>query len=307
MHTRSSFRALAGIIVALALALAAAAAAHAQEPAWQKPKKDEKASDAVEWKASTQAGLIITTGNSETTTLSAAARASRKAGYNKLQVEVGGAYARSSLFIASDVNGDGVIQESEIERPTQTTTEAWEAVARYDRFLTEHNSLYVLGKIASDEPAGKELIGGGQVGYSRQLYKDAVHELVAEVGYDFTYEDFEANDGVAIHSARVFAGYTGKLSEDTGVNASTEVLVNVNSLDQPGGEVDPLEDTRVASKLEIATKLHDKISFSFGFTAKYDNAPAPLPTFGLPFADGFVPLADELDTITKASLIINFL
>jgi hypothetical protein len=291
---------------ALALAVAGATA-HAQAPTWEKPKKPEEVAKAVEWDAQAQAGVIITTGNSETTTLSAGAKAARKEGLNKFQAAVAGAFARSSLYIATDANGDGAIQESEIERPTQTTTRMWELMARYDRFLTEHNSLYLLGKLSADQPAGKELVAGGQAGYSRQLYKDAIHELVGEVGYDFSYEKFEAGNDISIHSGRAFAGYKGKLSADTSVNASGEILVNVNKLDAPGGEVDRFEDTRLTGVLEMTTKLYENISFNFGFTAKYDNAPAPLPPFSLPYADGFVPLADELDTITKASLIINFL
>lgn len=294
------------LVSALCL-IALGGTARAADPVFEKPKAPDEAADEVEWKASVQAGLILTTGNSETTTTSVGASASRKEGMNKLQLDVNAAYARSSIFIASDFNGDGFISANEIQRPSSTTTRAWEVKARYDRFLTTHNALYGLGKIGADEPAGKELLGGAQLGYSRQLYKTDTHELVGEGGYDFTYEDSTAGDAFAIHSGRVFTGYTGKLSDDTGVKVSTELLMNVNSLDTPAGEIEPLEDTRVTSLIEVTTKLHDHISFSFGFTAKYDNAPSPRPPFGVPYAAGFVPLADELDTITKASLIINFL
>lgn len=302
MH-RSRNRPLVGALCLIALA----GHAHAGDPVFEKGKAPEEAAKKAEWAANVQAGLIMTTGNSETTTTSVGASASRKEGLNKLQLDVNAAYARSSIFIASDLNGDGFISANEIDRPTSTTTQAWELRTRYDRFLTTHNALYAVAKLGADEPAGKELVGGAQAGYSRQLYKTETHEVVGEVGYDFTYEDSTTGDGFSIHSGRGFGGYTGKLSGDTSLKASTELLMNVNSLDTPGGEIDPLEDTRVTSTLEITTKLHDKINFSFGFTAKYDNAPSPRPTFALPYAAGFVPLADELDTITKASLIINFL
>jgi hypothetical protein len=35
--------------------------------------------------------------------------------------------------------------------------------------------------------------------------------------------------------------------------------------------------------------------------------PAPLPALGIPFASGFIPPAERLDTITDASLLVNFL
>ena len=43
------------------------------------------------------------------------------------------------------------------------------------------------------------------------------------------------------------------------------------------------------------------------FTARYDNVPAPLAKFALPFAPGFEPVSDKLDTITKVSLMVKFM
>ena len=281
--------------------------ARAGDPKWEEAKKDEKAAKEVIWKAAVQGGLILTTGNSETTTISGGVNVSRKAGFNKFQLATSGAFARSSLYIASDVNGAGAISAGEIQRPTQTTTRAWDVNARYDRFLTKHNSLYVLAKLASDKPAGKQLVAGAQAGYSRLLYQSKIHEVTGEVGYDYSFEDLTAGDGVSIHSGRGFIGWAAKLSEDTGINTSGEILVNVNKLNTPTGPVDRFEDARFTGKVELTTKLHENISFNFGFAAKYDNAPAPRPPFAVPYAPGFLPAADKLDTITKASLIINFL
>ncbi len=263
----------------------------------------------VEWKASAQAGLIMTTGNSKTTTFSSGAKASRKQGFNKFQLEGGAALAKSALYVIDDQNGNGIIDnEAEIARETQTTTEAWLLKARYDRFLTDNNSLFVTGIASADEPAGKEFVGGGQVGYARQLYNSKNHTVSAEVGYDFSYEDLVVGDASSIHSLRGFVGYDGKLSPDTGVGASVEGLFNLNTLDSAQGEeIGFFEDARVNTKLAITTKMYENINFQFSFEAKFDNAPAPLPQFGPGFANGFVPLADELDTKTSASLIYNFL
>ncbi len=178
---------------------------------------------------------------------------------------------------------------------------------RYDRYLSAANALYGAAGLLADEPAGKELVGNGQVGYSRQVYQDSVHLAVAEIGYDLTYEDQVAGEGVAIHSLRGFAGYTAKLSPDTGVELSVEVLSNLNQLDTPGGDVSAFEDNRVNGKLSLTTKLFQNISFRVAFEAHFDNAPAPRPPFSVAYADGFVPLADELDTRTEATLIVNFL
>lgn len=263
--------------------------------------------EAVEWKASAQAGLLITAGNARLTALSAGVNASRKSGMNKLALEAGLAYARSSIFLAVDGNGNGTIEESEVDRPASTTNKGYAAKGRYDRFLTTNNSLYVAALAASDQPAGKDFVGGGQLGYSRQLFKSEVHTLVAEAGYDFSYEDPVVGDGAGIHSGRLFAGYSGKLSDDTGLDGSLETLLNVNAYDGAGGEIDALEDTRLTTRVSLTTKMFDDVSFRFGFESKYDHAPSARPPFSLPYAVGFVPLADELDSKVEASLIVNLL
>jgi putative salt-induced outer membrane protein YdiY len=298
-------------VFAITAMLAMAAPAFAGDPAFKfaadKDREELAKVKDVEWKASAQGGLLTTSGNSRISALSAGLVASRKAGSNKLQLDAGLAYARSSVFIASDVNGNGVIDPNEIQHPTSTTNQGWTTKVRYDRFLTEHNSIYAAGLAAVDKPAGKEFVGGGQLGYSRQLYKSGVHELVAEGGYDFSYENPVVGDGAGIHSIRLFAGYAGKLSDDTGLDGSIETLLNVNGY-KSSVQVDAFEDTRVTSKVSLTTKMFEDVSFRFGFESKYDNAPSPRAPFpGLSYADGFVPLADELDTKVEASLIVNFL
>jgi len=298
-------------IACTALLLAAPAAA--QEPKFEYGKADEvKDVKAVEWKASAQAGLILTSGNSRITTFAAGANASRKAGNDKFSAEGGAAYARSQVTIGSDLNLSGGLSENEIDVQEVTTTRQWLVKTRYDRFLTEKNSLYVTARVLADKPAGKQLVGGAQAGYSRLLFKNDCHELTSEVGYDFTYENFVAEgDAVNIHSARGFGGYIGKLRTDTELSVSAELLANLNRESTPTGtgatrSVKAFRDTRVNGKAGLTTKLTEHISFRVGFTLKYDQAPAPRPPIGgLPYE--FEALAEKLDTITEAQLIINLL
>jgi Protein of unknown function, DUF481 len=260
----------------------------------------------VEWKLGAQGSFVLSTGNSRVTTFGAGVTASRKANRNKFAFEAGAAYARSRLFLATD-DGDGMIEEDEVDTPTQTTTRSWLVRGRYDRYLTAANSIYGAAGVSADEPAGKELVGNGQVGYSRQVYQDTTHLVLAEGGYDFTYEDQVLGDGVSIHSLRVFAGYTAKLSQESSFEVSAEGLTNLNELDSVTGETDSFEDNRFNGKLALTTNLFGNLSFRVAFEARYDNAPAPRPPFSLPYAEGFAPLADELDTRTEAALIFNFL
>jgi hypothetical protein len=67
--------------------------------------------------------------------------------------------------------------------------------------------------------------------------------------------------------------------------------------------------TRVNAKLGITTTLFSSLSFGFGFTLKYDQnpAPRPLPAGAMPYAAGFQPFAEKVDTLTEATLIYTFL
>jgi hypothetical protein len=283
-----------------------AAVARADDPKFEYGKKE--AAKGVEWKASAQAGLLLTTGNARSTAFSGSLAASRKAGSNKVSLDVTGAFARSAVLIANDLNNDGMIEQGELSRQETTTTKNWLAKLRYDRFFGASDSLFLTGRLGQDEPAGKSLFGGAQAGYSRVLHQDAVNKLVGEVGYDLTHEDYLAGgDGLTIHSARLFLGYDAALSPDTGFSASIEALLNLNTESTPTGDASALEDTRGTGKVSLTTKLHKNVSFRFSLTAKYDNYPAPLPAFALPFATGFVPVADKYDGITEVALIVNFI
>jgi hypothetical protein len=299
--------------IAVATLVASSSAALAQPtPAFKYATAEEAAAlekaKEVKWEAAAQGGLILTTGNSRVTTFAAGLSASRKAQKNKLSLEAGGAYARSSIFLGVDANGNGALSEDEIDRPSLTTTRSWMVKGRYDRFLTAKNALFVAAGLAADRPAGKELVGNGQLGYSRELYHHEAHTFMGEIGYDFTFEDLVvAGDGVAIHSIRAFTSYKGALSEDAAIDASVEGLFNMNKLDSAGGKIDAFGDNRLTSKLALTTKLSPKLSFRFAFEAKYDSAPSPRPPFAIPYEAGFVPLADELDTKAEATLIVTLL
>jgi len=299
----------ASLLAIVATTIATPAIADAQPPPkfeFGKAEEVEKVKE-VEWAAQAEAGIVFTTGNSETTTATAGVKASRKTGFNKLSVEGSLTYANSGIRVIQDNNGDGVINDdSEITTVDTTTAETLAAKLRYDRFLTKHNSLFIAALASRDEPAGKEKVLGFQVGYSRQLYKTEKSEIVAEIGYDFSREDLTAGDSLSIHSARGFVGFKSEMTEGTTVDGSVEALTNLNEEDLPtmkdGGFG---KDTRVNGKLGIAAKIGKSLAVQTTVELKYDHRPGPLNIKGL--APGFVPEASNLDTIMKASLIYTFL
>jgi hypothetical protein len=299
---------LAPLVVAVAIAQSPSLAA-AEEPEFEfEDAAALEEVEGVEWNARAQGSLVNTTGNSQTTAVSGGARASRRAGNDRFRVEAQVAYARAALLAGQDLSGTGFIDdESEIVRREEVTSQAWTSIARYDRFVTERNSLYAAALAGADRPAGRSLDAGGQVGYSRVLLKEDGHELTGEAGYDFSYERFVANSGVAIHSGRLFLGYVGKFTEDTQAEISAEALTNFNPLTKPTRDVGVLGDTRLRGRAAVTTKLLSNISFQGSFSARFQSAPAPLPPLDIPYAAGFVPEAEKLDTITELTLIVTFL
>ena len=272
---------------------------------------------AVIWRGTATLGININSGNSNAISFAGSGTIMRNDGSNKVQVDVVGAYARSTSLVGNDANMDGILQRAEITQVTQTTVNNWNLKARYDRFIKLTNSFYLTGFVGADPIAGKQLLGGGQAGFARQVYANDQHQLVAELGYDFTYEQYDQPkmapgtmaeiSSLAIHSARVFVGYKLKLSDEILMASSAEVLSNVNTLLTPTGNAAPFEDTRVIWKASLDARVYKNISARFAFTAKFDNVPAPRQAFNLPLEDGLTVSANKLDTITEVQVIVNFL
>ena len=130
-----------------------------------------------------------------------------------------GAYAKAVTL--TDVNSNGRIDPG--EETSKESVKRWQASIRYDRFFSANNKGYILGIIGSNEIAGKDLYFGGQLGYSRQLYKSEMHELLLEAGLDFSREQYiapvggKAPDPLNILSVRAFFGDGMKFSKDTGL------------------------------------------------------------------------------------------
>jgi Protein of unknown function, DUF481 len=278
-------------------------------PTFQAGKaEDVKDVKEVTWVAKGEAGLLSTTGNSRSTTITAGGSASRKDKDNKFEATLAAAYARATTRTANDANNDGTIAANELSDTRTTAVKNAAVKLRYDRYLTELDSFYVAALGAIDKPAGKTFQGGGQLGYSRSLYKDDDQQVLSELGYDLSYLSLESGASTTIHSGRAFVGYKNQLKKDTALEASAEGLFNANTLTFGMRQASAFQATRLNGLVSITTALSTKISLSASFTAKYDNFPAPLAAIGpLPFAAGFEPSSEKLDTITKVSLIVNFL
>ena len=282
--------------------------AYADDPKYEYGKAEEVAKvKTVEHSASAEGGIVFTTGNSETTTATGGAKWSRKKNDNKLAAEGSLTYARAGLRVLDDKNGNGLIDnETEIRTEKQVTAETYAAKLRYDRFLTGRNSLYLAGLVSRDKPAGKLLVLGAQVGYSRVFHKSEHTEAVAEVGINYDNEDLVAGDNLSFISARGYIGVKSEMTPGTTFETSGELLTNLTEETLPTGKDGGIgKDTRFNFKASVSAKIGKNLSFQTSIEAKYDHRPGPLALKNL--AMGFVPEASTLDTIMKASLIYTIL
>ena len=318
-------------LVALAL-LFCAGRAHAQaEPKFTFAKPEEVKAGApppppVEWKAQAKGGLVVIGGNSQTTNALLGANVSRKAGNNKVALDAGLAYGDSNILVSNVTPATATTPPTitSVDRQNVVTTNNWFTRGRYDRFFTTNNAGYASGQVGADKIAGKTFIGGGQIGYSRQLIKNDHHLLVAEIGYDLSYERYlqqpnKTLDPVTIHSARLFVGETAKITQTAGATASVESFFNLNS--EPGAlnvntgmpGVSAFHDTRVIGKLGLTTTIFKALSAALGFTVRYDQNPAPLPIPPNAPAGAVydptqkTPFAQTTDTLSEVTLIYTFM
>ena len=290
-----------------AVTLLAAVPAHAQDPKFDYGKPDDvKDVKAPVWTGTAEFGLLFTTGNAETTSISGGFHTSRKAGDNKFALEATGAYAKSGVAALNDLNGNGLVDnQQEITTQETITAEQLNSRLRYDRYLTNNNSLYIAALASRDTPAGKLSQFGGQAGYSRQLYKSKLAETVAELGADYSRETLTVGDPISIISGRAFIGEHAIMAQDTVLDTSLEALTNFNRETLPTGkDGGAFKDTRVNLKVAISAKIGENLAVQTSFEARFDNRPGPLPI--KPLAMGFVPEASEVETIMKASLIYTF-
>jgi hypothetical protein len=283
------------------------------QPKFEFKKLDPEVKDVV-WNVQAKAGLLVSGGNSQSVSLSAGGTASRKSDGNRFLLEAGVAFARSQLRLAQDADGSGSISEDEIQTQTQTTTKAWTVGGRYDRFFggADQNSAFVSARVSADTPAGKELLAGGQVGYSRQIFKSDTFETLGELGYDFTSEKDVDLDAVAIHSLRAYLQQSVRISETSTFVIKAEALENLNSEGAPyepdhNMTVPSFADLRVNGSASLNVAINTHFSIALGVTLRYDNAPALRPPFALPYAAGYTPFADKLDTLTEAALVVTLL
>ena len=255
--------------------------ASGEEPKWERPVDGTT--------ASLSAGGLLTSGNSRLLAFS----------------------ANGAFETRHDANGFGAGlimnygQGAPADKPVQVSTQNLQGKLRYDRYIIEQASLFLITSGRHDRFQGIDFRLNVDPGVKYLVLREQSNSLWGEAGYDFQY-DIRRNDARPIldankapvldangqpelldktlvdHSARLFAGYRRGFNKEVTLATGVEYLQSVVDADRYRFNFDAL----------LAAKVGAGLAVGVGFSARFDNAP--------------LPTKKDLDTSTTVSLIYAF-
>lgn len=236
------------------------------------------------YKANASLGVTYVTGNSESLGVSASALGSVKHYKNAFELFAQGAYAKTGT---STLGNGGPIDSEKVAASN------WLARLRYDRFLTERNSLFASYGMSGDPLAGYLYRVEPQIGYSRLFVKSDDTLLRGELGYDYTFERYVIGTDPRqrdFHSLRAFVGIEHKLTPFAGFLEGFEVLWALNDTNH----------VRVNSLSSLSATISKHVVLKVNLTVKANFDPPNRPvaiggTYGV------------VDTVLDVALGVTFL
>ena len=234
----------------------------ADEPIFEAPEEGASV-EGVETHLTAELGGALSTGNVDFYVLSDSLQGDRRWGIHRVS-------ALSGVLIGStrlDSDGDGILSPAERENPRVRTAQRAFLDLRYDRFLGEKNSVYLLSGGFHDPYAGYDWRTHEQVGYSRLLVQSETTELVSELGLDLAQENYvervDAGATRLVLSGRVMVGVEHTIGEDLQFSDTLEVYDSVR---------DRL-DVRVLNTAAVTLRLSELLSLKFNHQLSYDKVP----------------------------------
>lgn len=256
--------------------------AHAADPTFVGTDVPGQKFEEPESHLAAELGGSFTTGNTQNYALHVSLDGDHRWLRNKLALDLGANIGQSVV----DTNGDGHIDDNERAAGwVETGRKLW-ADGRYDRFVGDRDSLYLLAGGLVDPFAGYDSRTHVQLGYSRILVEAETTKFVAELGVDGAREDFvvDVDPNLAyILAVRAMLGLTHNFSENVSFGEKLEVYENV---------LTPV-DVRLLNEASLTAKLSNKFSLKLAHSLIYDNQPV----------EGFQPL-DQTTIVTFVASIL---
>ena len=256
------------------------ATAVAQDPEFETATvvaEEEATAEESETTASAELGGLWTSGNAQLYAVNAGIEAQHRWDRNQLSGVLG-----ANLGAAvPDANGDGRVDENErlagyVENARRAFTDV-----RYDRFLSDRDSVYALAGAFHDVFAGYDLRSHEQVGYSRLLVKNDSSTLRLEGGLDWAQEWRTTDEYANIVAARVLVGLKHAFNDNVRFSETLELYENI---------LTP-EDLRILNTATLSSTLNSTFSLKLSHALIFDNLPV----------EGF----RKLDQTTAVTLVVT--
>jgi hypothetical protein len=254
------------------------------------------------WQNRAELALVLTAGNSETSTFGFRNRLSRIWTDAELSVEVAGLRTETATITATPVGtsaDDFVLRE---ESRSELTAENYLARAKYDRTLRPRLFAYGTGGWDRNVFAGIEnrynAAGGiGNIWYDREDFR-----LRTDYGISVTHQIPTIGSETTFAGLRLSADLMRKLSASTTL---THLTIGEENLDDT-------DDFRLDSLTALAVAMTDHLALQVSLKFLFDNVPSFVeadlisPITGLPVGILVPVQADKLDTLFNVALVVNF-
>jgi putative salt-induced outer membrane protein YdiY len=263
----------------------------AREAAAEEGEPDPHANDATEFDIAL--GGIFSTGNSRTLAATGTSNFRLRRTIHQFGAAAAGNYGASGV-----PNSDRY----------ETAVGNVQGLVRYDVFFARDWTAFLQVTARHDPFQGLEYRMNVDPGFAYYVINKTNHRLWFEAGYDFQYDlrtddarilvdadgapvlDMDGNEQIdpAVdkvqlnHAARLFAGYSNKLSDKVSFDTGLEYLQSVIVARR----------FRINYLAALNTQLAERFSLALTFTLRYENEP--------------LPNVRTLDTITAVSLAYRF-
>lgn len=209
-----------------------------------------------------EAGIVLVTGNSDTQTYSL----KQATGYEW--------EANKTKLTASYLLG----KTSGIE-----TANKWDLGIRYDRVVTGNLSVFLGYQLDSNRFAGTDLRHTVDLGGKYQWVKTDMTELLSELGYRMTAENFTNDSKLTSHMTRLYTEWKQNWNKSVTSKLWAEYLQSYTNTD----------DYRFNLEPSLSVILTDILSLKLAYLVNYRHVPA-------------VVGAKQTDTIYTTSLVAKF-
>jgi hypothetical protein len=253
------------------------------------------------WKDEAELAIVVTAGNSETSTFGFRNVLSRVWENAQFQFEVSGLRTETSTITRTPVGTSADDFLVEKESVSALTAENYHALAKYDRTLSSRFFAYGSGGWDRNEFAGirNRYYGAGGVGniwYDRETAR-----WRTDYGFSVTREEGTVAPSVTFGGLRLSSDFMQKLS-------GTTTLTNVTIADE---NLDDTSDFRLNNLAALAVSMTGHLAIKVSLQFLFDNVPSfvegELETPSGSPTGILVPVqADKLDTLFNVALVVNF-